>query len=71
MAAMSMEKILHEIDAEIARLNNVRSLLATLKPGKNGKVIPHHSLSEAARKRISRAQRKRWREQKRAARAAK
>jgi len=72
---MSMESILAEIDAEIARLTQVRSLLAgsrsisssssahksTKGPGKRRK---KRVLSPEARKRIAEAQRKRWAAQK-------
>ena len=69
MTSMSLDNIFQAIDAEIARLKNVRALLETqIVPAKNGRVA-HHTLSAAARKRISKAQRKRWRMQKAAARA--
>jgi hypothetical protein len=72
---MSIESILAEIDAEIARLTQVRSLLAgsrsnsssssvnksTKGPGKRRK---KRVLSPEARKRIAEAQRKRWAAQK-------
>jgi hypothetical protein len=72
---MSMESILAEIDAEIARLTQVRSLLAgsrstsssssaskaTKGPSKRRK---KRVLSADARKRIAEAQRKRWAAQK-------
>jgi hypothetical protein len=71
---MSIESILAEIDAEIARLTQVRSLLAGSRavvssgsknktskaPGKRKKRV----LSADARKRIADAQRKRWAAQK-------
>ena len=71
---MSIETILAEIDAEIARLTQVRSLLAGSRavassgsksktskgPGKKKKRV----LSADARKRIADAQRKRWAAQK-------
>ena len=69
--AMSIESILAEIDAEIARLKQVRSLLAG--SGKVASTISGRSatktaskskkkrvLSAEARKRIADAQRKRW-----------
>jgi len=70
-----MESILAEIDSEIARLTQVRSLLAgsrsisssssanksTKAPGKRRK---KRVLSPEARKRIAEAQRKRWAAQK-------
>lgn len=72
---MSIETILAEIDAEIARLTQVRSLLAGSRtvsssapksktskaPGKKKK---KRVLSADARKRIADAQRKRWAAQK-------
>lgn len=72
--SMSIETILTEIDAEIARLTQVRSLLAGSRavtssgakstiskgPGKKKKRV----LSADARKRIADAQRKRWAAQK-------
>jgi hypothetical protein len=72
---MSIESILAEIDAEIARLSQVRSLLAgsrstsssssasksTKGPSKRRK---KRVLSADARKRIAEAQRKRWAAQK-------
>jgi hypothetical protein len=72
---MSIETILAEIDAEIARLSQVRSLLAGSRavtssgpksktskgPGKKKK---KRVLSADARKRIADAQRKRWAAQK-------
>ena len=71
---MSIETILAEIDAEIARLTQVRALLAGTKtvsssgtkaktskgPGRKKKRV----LSADARKRIADAQRKRWAAQK-------
>jgi hypothetical protein len=73
--AMSIESILAEIDAEIARLTQVRSLLAgsgrvaapiaERKPKKTtGKIRKKRVLSADARKRIADAQRKRWAAQK-------
>jgi len=69
--AMSIESILAEIDAEIARLTHVRSLLAGSSkvasavagrgPNKTaGKSKKKRVLSAEARKRIADAQRKRW-----------
>lgn len=72
---MSIESILAEIDAEISRLTQVRSLLAGSRslsssgaatkaskaPGKRRK---RRVLSSEARKRIADAQRKRWAAQK-------
>jgi hypothetical protein len=73
--AMSIESILAEIDAEIARLTQVRSLLAgsgrvaaTIAERKSkkttGKTRKKRVLSPEARKRIADAQRKRWAAQK-------
>jgi hypothetical protein len=71
---MSIETILAEIDAEIARLTQVRSLLAGTREistsGSKGKTSkgPRRKkkrvLSAEARKRIADAQRKRWAAQK-------
>jgi hypothetical protein len=71
---MSIETILAEIDAEIARLTQVRSLLAgsrTIRSsGTRSKTSPatktrrKRVLSAEARKRIADAQRKRWAAQK-------
>jgi hypothetical protein len=72
---MSIESILVEIDAEIARLTQVRSLLAgsrsvstsrsKSKPSPAaGKTKRKRVLSAEARKRIADAQRKRWAAQK-------
>ena len=73
--SMSIESILAEIDAEIARLTQVRSLLAgsraitssgtRSKTSKGpGKTKKKRVLSADARKRIADAQRKRWAAQK-------
>ncbi len=70
---MSIETILAQIDAEIARLTQVRKILAssgsptlTAKPAK--KAAPAKSqkriLSPDARKRIADAQKRRWAAQK-------
>ena len=72
---MSIESIIAEIDAEIARLTHVRSLLAgsakvastvSNKAAKKnaGKSQKKRVLSAEARKRIADAQRKRWAAQK-------
>jgi len=71
---MSIETILAEIDAEIARLTQVRSLLAGTrtistpvskgKAGKGPAKKKKRVLSADARKRIADAQRKRWAAQK-------
>lgn len=72
--AMSIETILAEIDAEIARLTQVRSLLAGTrtinssgpksKTSSATKSRRKRVLSADARKRIADAQRKRWAAQK-------
>jgi len=72
--AMSIESILAEIDAEIARLTQVRTLLggagsvASRVTDRQTKKAPSKSrrrvLSPDARKRIADAQRKRWAAQK-------
>jgi hypothetical protein len=69
-----MESILAQIDAEIARLTQVRSLLAAsgkisgklsaAKPAVAGKRRKKRVLSPEARKRIADAQRRRWAAQK-------
>ena len=72
---MAIEKILAEIDAEIARLQRARALLATLGGAstrverKAQKVLAaakprkKRILSAEARKKISEAQRRRWAKQ--------
>ncbi len=71
---MEISKIIEELDAEIARLTQVRNLLA----GGNGDNVPslvvarksrkkRKPLSAEARERIAAAQRKRWAKQKKAA----
>jgi hypothetical protein len=73
--AMSIESIIAEIDAEISRLTQVRSLLAgsrsinssgaKKKTSRNpSKTRKKRVLSAEARKRIADAQRKRWAAQK-------
>src|SRR5271166_57473 len=74
---MDRTKIVLEIDAEISRLQQARALLAGTNAGKrkprypagpslrNNK--PVHTLSAAARARISAAQKARWAKSKRAA----
>ena len=73
---MTIDSILAEIDAEIARLTQARNLLATAgagsshaavskrgpKPAANGR--KKRVLSAEARKRIADAQRRRWAAQK-------
>lgn len=71
---MSIESILAEIDAEISRLTQVRSLLAGSRPISSGAATKtskapgrkkkRRVLSAEARKRIADAQRKRWAAQK-------
>ena len=72
---MSIESILAEIDAEIARLTHVRSVLAgsakvaSTNVGRGAKKVAVKApkkrvLSAEARKRIADAQRKRWAAQK-------
>jgi len=73
---MAIENILTEIDAEIARLNRARALLATLetaaaKTGPKAKKAPAKAkprkkrvLSAEARKKISEAQHRRWAKEK-------
>jgi hypothetical protein len=73
---MSVDSILAQIDAEIARLTQVRSLLASTtkvdtrltgrstKKASPAKVRKTRVLSPDARKRIADAQRKRWAAQK-------
>jgi hypothetical protein len=74
---MATDSILSLIDAEITRLQQVRSLLATTgdittkvterltkKVASTTKVKKHRVLSPEARKRIADAQRKRWAAQK-------
>jgi hypothetical protein len=61
---MEVNGIIRGIDEELARLQQVRALLA----GKNGFSPPKkRHLSAEARERIAAAQRKRWAKQKRAA----
>jgi hypothetical protein len=71
---LEISKIIEELDAEIARLTQVRNLLA----GGNGDNVPslvvarksrkkRKPLSAEARERIAAAQRKRWAKQKKAA----
>jgi hypothetical protein len=73
---MAIESILSEIDAEIARLTQIRSLLSNTAPAAKKKPGPkpkksakpagkkRRTLSPEARKRIADAQRKRWAAQK-------
>lgn len=71
---MPTDSIIAQIDAEIARLTQVRSLLANTgkatpkitehRPRKTAAANKKHVLSPEARKRIADAQRKRWAAQK-------
>jgi hypothetical protein len=74
---MAIDSVIAQIDAEIARLNQVRSLLSsagkTSFAGHNGRAKKASAtagtrkkrvLSPEARKRIAEAQRKRWAAQK-------
>lgn len=70
---MAIESILAQIDAEIERLTQVRSLLASggtgasrlgETNGRNVSARKKHVLSPEARKRIADAQRRRWAAQK-------
>ena len=71
---MAIDSILAQVDAEIARLTQVRSLLADTgqvtikvterKTKKAAKTRKKRVLSSEARKRIADAQRKRWAAQK-------
>jgi hypothetical protein len=70
---MAIDSILAQIDSEIARLTQVRSLLAGSGSSKKterktrktaGKARKSRVLSPEARKRIADAQRKRWAAQK-------
>jgi hypothetical protein len=74
---MAIDSILAQIDAEIATLTQVRSLLAntglvaakvtgpkTKKTPAKAKILKRRVLSPEARKRIADAQRKRWAAQK-------
>jgi hypothetical protein len=74
---MAIENLISEIDAEIARLEQVRALLsgttsrAAKKRGRPAGVAPvtkpaKRVMSAEARERIAAAQRKRWAKQKRA-----
>lgn len=73
--SMSIETIIAEIDAEIARLTQVRSLLAGSRSNNTSRAVNKavkgttrkrrkRVLSADARKRIADAQRKRWAAQK-------
>jgi hypothetical protein len=63
---MTLESIISSIDAEIARLQQVRDLLSeTTKSSTAAPAVvrKRRKLSSAARKRIAEAQRKRWAKQ--------
>ena len=69
LLVMTLDNILASIDAEIARLMNVRDLLTEVttkaSEGSNGATPrKRRKLSPASRKRIADAQRKRWAKQK-------
>jgi hypothetical protein len=63
---MSIETVIAEIDAEIARLQQAHTLLAGMaeaareSPVPAKKVAKRRQLSAAARERMAAAQRKRW-----------
>jgi hypothetical protein len=69
---MSLDNVLSSIDAEIARLQQARALLAGIdaKPASEVAVPKRarrkRTMSAEARKRIGEAQRKRWAAQKKA-----
>jgi hypothetical protein len=71
---MNTEAILHELDLEISRLQQVRSILANQKtPARKGRPLGSKNapkkltLSPEARAKIAAAQKKRWAAQKKAA----
>ena len=66
LLVMTLDNILASIDAEIARLMNVRDLLTEVTAKASNSATPRkrRKLSPAARKRIADAQRKRWAKQK-------
>lgn len=76
---MEVSRIIAEIDAQIAKLQQARTLLAgaaipTRGPGRPkgstnaaGKRRKHHKLSAEGRRRISESQKRRWAEQRKAA----
>lgn len=64
---MTLDKILASIDAEIARLKQVRALLSSDGNKKTAAAAPgrtRRKLSAGSRKKIADAQRKRWAKQK-------
>ena len=71
---MNSEAILHELDLEISRLQQVRSILANqATPARKGRPLgsknapKKRTLSPEARAKIAAAQKKRWAAQKKAA----
>jgi hypothetical protein len=69
---MTIASIIEELDAEITRLQQVRTLLSSrpasgVRGSGNGIPRKKRTLSPEARERIAAAQRKRWAKQKRAA----
>lgn len=72
---MNMNSIISELDAEIARLESARAILAKLDSGSaparaKPTAKPHRrKMSKAARERIAAAQRKRWKAQRANAKA--
>jgi hypothetical protein len=70
---MNTTEILSAVDSEIARLKEARALLAEEdghSPRAKNPVTKHRPMSAEARKRIGDAQRKRWANQKNAAKSA-
>lgn len=64
MRPMSLEKALQQIDEELARLQMIRGLLEGKGLNKNGKPKPERKprqLSEAGRRSISLAMKRKWR----------
>lgn len=62
---MTTDKIIAEIDAEIARLKQARALLSsTASEGDVKPVRKRRKMSKAARAKIAAAQRNRWAKQK-------
>ena len=60
---MGVESVLASIDAEIAKLQRARNLLAGSSGG-GSSVTPtrkkHHTMSEEGKRRIAEAQKRRW-----------
>lgn len=74
LSRISMNDVVSAIDAEIARMEQARNLLAETGTRKRGKKPstktenkPKRTMSPAARKKIAAAQRKRWAAVRRAA----